>query len=117
MNMINMLINSAIVRKREFALLQAVGMTNIQLRKMLYREGMDTSLKSVAIAAVLGIVIGRLFCYLANEVMALKFIIFNMSVWPVLSFAIVLIGLQLIVNYGICKAIEKDTLTERLRTD
>lgn len=33
-NMINMLINSALVRKREFALLQAVGMTNIQLRKM-----------------------------------------------------------------------------------
>ena len=43
--MVNMLISSAIVRKREFALLQAVGMTNQQLRKMLYREGMSISVK------------------------------------------------------------------------
>ena len=35
LNMVNMLISSAIVRKREFALLQAVGMTNQQLIVMI----------------------------------------------------------------------------------
>lgn len=117
LNMINMLINSAIVRKREFALLQAVGMTNMQLRKMLYREGMDISVKSSVIAAVFGLLIGKALCYLANEVMALKFIIFTINIWPILLFAVTLTGLQVLVSTVICKTIEKDTLTERLRSE
>lgn len=117
LNMINMLINSAIIRKREFALLQAVGMTNGQLRKMLYREGASIGVKAVCIATVTGIVCGKLFCYLANEVMALKFIIFQVSVLPILIFAVLLIGLQTTVSFCICKSIEKDTLTERLRAE
>ena len=55
LNMVNMLISSAIVRKREFALLQAVGTTNQQLRKMLYREGMSISVKSAILATFLGV--------------------------------------------------------------
>ncbi|MDD2971946.1 MAG: ABC transporter permease [Lachnospiraceae bacterium] len=117
LNMANVLINSAIIRKREFALLQAVGMTNRQLRKMLYREGASISVKAVCIATVAGIICGRLFCYLANEVMALKFIVFQVSVLPILIFAVVLIGLQMMVSFCICKSIERDTLTERLRTE
>lgn len=117
LNMVNMLINSAMSRKREFALLQAVGMTNTQLRRMLYREGANISIKSACIAIVLGVVTGRLLCFLANEVMALKFIIFQVSILPILIFTVLLIGLQMIVSFCICKSIEKDTLTERLRTE
>lgn len=105
LNMINTLINNAIIRKREFALLQAVGMTNKQLRNMLYREGMNISVKSAAIASVLGVCAGWLLCYLANEVMAFKFIIFQVSAWPILIFSVALIGLQMMVSYFICKTI------------
>lgn len=117
LNMINMLINSAIIRKREFALLQAVGMTNRQLRKMLYREGMSVSSKSALLAAVFGITIGGLLCYLANKVMALKFVIFAIDPLPVLLFAAVLIGLQILVSYCICRSIEKTSLIENLRAE
>lgn len=117
LNMINMLINSAIIRKREFALLQAVGMTNRQLRKMLYREGASISIKAVCIATVTGVICGRLFCYLANEVMAFKFIIFHFSILPILIFAVLLIGVQMLVSFCICKSVERDTLTERLRIE
>lgn len=117
LNMINMLINSAIIRKREFALLQAVGMTNRQLCKMLYREGASISIKTVCIATVTGIICGRLFCYLANEVMAFKFIIFHFSILPILIFAVLLIGVQMLVSFCICKSVERDTLTERLRIE
>lgn len=117
LNMVNMLINSAMIRKREFALLQAVGMTNKQLRKMLYREGANISIKATCIAIVLGIVVGRLLCYLAYEVMAFKFIIFQVSILPILIFAVLLIGLQMVVSFCICKSIERDTLTERLRSE
>lgn len=117
LNMLNMLISSALIRKREFALLQAVGMTNRQLRRMLYREGADTSVKAVCIAAAAGIAGGRLLCLLANKIMALKFIIFQVSILPILIFAVVLIGLQMIVSYYICEFMERDTLTERLRAE
>ena len=117
LNMVNMLINSAIIRKREFALLQAVGMTNRQLRKMLYREGASISIKAVCIATVTGVICGRLFCYLANEVMAFKFIIFHFSILPILIFAVLLIGVQMLVSFCICKSVERDTLTERLRIE
>lgn len=116
-NMVNMLISSAIIRKREFALLQAVGMTNRQLRKMLYREGMSVSIKSALLAAMFGIAIGGLLCYLANEVMALKFVIFVVDPIPILLFAAVLIGLQILVSYCICRSIEKTSLIENLRTE
>lgn len=117
LNMINMLINSAIIRKREFALLQAVGMTNRQLRKMLYREGMSVSIKSALLAAAFGITIGGLLCYLATKVMALKFVIFAIDPLPVLLFAAVLIGLQILVSYCICRSIEKTSLIENLRAE
>lgn len=117
LNMINMLINSAIVRKREFALLQAVGMTNTQLRKMLYREGMSVSVKAAVIATVGGVLIGRLLCYVAYEVMSFKFIIFTIKIWPICLFTVTLIGLQVLVSYAICKTVEKDSLTERLKSE
>ena len=117
LNMINMLINSAIIRKREFALLQAVGMTNRQLRKLLYREGMSGSIKAALLAAAFGITIGGLLCYLANKVMALKFFIFAIDPLPVLLFAAVLIGLQILVSYCICRSIEKTSLIENLRAE
>lgn len=115
LNMVNTLINSAIIRRREFALLQAVGMTNRQLRKMLYFEGIYICAKSIIIATIMGIVLGRLFCYLANEVMAFKFIIFKFSILPIFIFAILLIVVQTLVSFYICRAIERNTLTERLR--
>ena len=117
LNMVNMLISSAIVRKREFALLQAVGMTNQQLRKMLYREGMSISVKSAILATFLGVAGGGLLCYLANKVLALKFILFEFNIFPILLFSIVLVGLQICISYEVSRSIEKDTLVERLRTE
>ena len=117
LNMINMLISSAIIRKKEFALLQAVGMTNQQLRKMLYREGMSISVKSVLVATGFGFVIGGLLCYLANKALSLKFIIFSVNFISPLLFAIVLIGLQICISYIIARSIEKATLVERLKTE
>lgn len=115
LNMVNMLINSALLRKREFALLEAVGMTGKQLRRMLYREGMDISIKASVIAAVGGTLSGGLLCYLVNELLSLKFVRFHISVWPVLLFAAMLVGVQTAVSAGICKMAEGSCLAERVR--
>lgn len=84
---------------------------------MIYREGMNVSIKSALLAAFFGIAIGGLLCYLANEVLALKFVIFTVDPIPVFLFAIILIGLQILVSYCICLSIEKTSLIENLRTE
>ena len=61
--------------------------------------------------------IGGLLCYLANEVLALKFVIFVVDPIPVLLFGAILIGLQILVSYCICRSIEKTSLIENLRTE
>ena len=65
----------------------------------------------------MAITIGGLLCYLANKVMALKFVIFAIDPLPVLLFAAVLIGLQILVSYCICRSIEKTSLIENLRAE
>lgn len=78
---------------------------------------MNISIKSALLAAAFGIAIGGLLCYLANEVLALKFIIFSIDPFPVLLFTVVLIGLQVCVSYGICRSVEKTSLIGSLRME
>ena len=117
LNMVNMLITSMIVRKQEFALLQAVGMSGKQLRSMLYQEGLGISLKSLLVSVILGVVCGYGLSYLGRDILSFKFISFHFSVFPVLLFGLLMIGLQMAISYSICKTIEKKTLTERLRSE
>lgn len=117
LNMVNILITSMIVRKQEFALLQAVGMSGKQLRSMLYQEGLGISLKSLLVSVILGVVCGYGLSYLGRDILSFKFISFHFSVFPVLLFGLLMIGLQMAISYSICKTIEKKTLTERLRSE
>ncbi|MFR2606481.1 MAG: FtsX-like permease family protein [Waltera sp.] len=47
-------------RRREFAVLQAVGMTNRQLKTMLIYEGLFYAMSSVAAAFILSLAVGPL---------------------------------------------------------
>ena len=78
---------------------------------------MSISVKSAILATFLGVAGGGLLCYLANEVLALKFILFEFNIFPILLFSIVLVGLQICISYEVSRSIEKDTLVERLRTE
>ncbi len=49
--------------------------------------------------------------------LALKFILFELNIFPILLFSILLVGLQVCISYGVSRSIEKDTLVERLRTE
>lgn len=117
LNMINLFINSAITRKKEFALLEATGMTNKQLRRMLYFEGIIISAKTVVSSAIIGTGLGVFLCYVAKEVLAMRFIVLNIVIWPTLTFACIIIGIQMLVNYIICIRIEQTSLTVRIKEE
>lgn len=77
LNMTNTLINSVLIRKKEFALLQAVGMTRKQLRNMLYREGLNISIKAICTSSILGYFGSNLLCTFIKDVIRLDFINFK----------------------------------------
>ncbi|MBY2478299.1 ABC transporter permease [Clostridioides difficile] len=116
LNMTNILINSVLIRKKEFALLQAVGMTKKQLRKMLYREGLNISIKAVCISSLLGYLGSSLLCTFIKDVIRLDFINFKFSIFTILIFSFVLIGIQVLTTELLVRNIEKKSLTERLRS-
>ena len=60
LNFFNAMMTGILSRKREFAVLQAVGMTNRQLRAMLIYEGLFYALSSAAAALVLSFVLNPL---------------------------------------------------------
>ncbi|MCK8058169.1 MULTISPECIES: ABC transporter permease [unclassified Fusibacter] len=60
MNFINMTSTGILVRKREFAVMQSVGMTSSQLKGMLYFEGLYVLLLAVGVTTVLSIPLGMM---------------------------------------------------------
>ena len=60
LNFFNAMMTGILSRRREFAVLQAVGMTNRQLKTMLIYEGLFYAMASVAAAFVLSLVLGPL---------------------------------------------------------
>lgn len=60
LNFINAIMTGILARQREFAVLQAVGMTGKQLKKMLIYEGLFYSLGSALIALVLSLMLNPL---------------------------------------------------------
>ena len=55
LNFFNVIVTSILSRKREFAVIQAVGMTNRQLKKMLIAEGLLYTLGAVVSAAIISL--------------------------------------------------------------
>ena len=60
LNFFNAMMTSILSRRREFAVLQAVGMTNRQLKTMLIYEGLFYAMSSVAVAFILSLAVGPL---------------------------------------------------------
>ncbi|MCC0664522.1 ABC transporter permease [Clostridioides sp. ZZV15-6597] len=116
LNMTNILVNSVLIRKKEFALLQAVGMTKKQLHKMLYREGLNLSIKAIFVSIILGYCGSKLLCFFIKDVIRLDFINFNFSIFSILIFSFVLICIQILIIELLIRNLEKQSLTERLRS-
>lgn len=116
LNMTNILINSVLVRKKEFALLKTVGMTKRQLRKMLYIEGLSISIKAVCISSLLGYLGSSLLCTFIKDVIRLDFVDFKFSIFTILIFSFVLIGIQVLITGLLIRNLEKKSLIELLRS-
>lgn len=113
LNFFNAIMTSILARLREFAVLQAVGMTNRQLRQMLVYEGLFYALGSVGASFLLALVLNPL----AGNMMEDMFWFFNahFSITPILAVVPVFAFLGWFVPTVLYGQTTKRSVVERLR--
>jgi putative ABC transport system permease protein len=115
LNMANTMITSIITRKKEYGVLQAIGMTNTQLNHMLQTEGFIFTLGTILIALVVGMPAGyMMFIYgKKNSIFSLN--IYHIPFVEVGIMITVIALLQIILSYFLSRNIKKESLVERIR--
>ena len=115
MNLINTMINSVPVRKKEMGMMQAIGMSDRQLAKMLQLEGLFYTLGTLAIAIGLGSLAGYpLFRYAKSEAM-FEITTYHYPWAAAVVVSVVLLLVQMVLALAITKSVKKAPLIERIR--
>ena len=115
LNYFNAVLTGITVRRREFAVLQSIGMTGKQLKTMLICEGLLYTVGSVAACLVLSLAVGPLIGSMAENMF--WFFTYNFNASPLLYVtpAFALLGIVIpLISY---RFEAKSTIVERLRTE
>lgn len=112
LNFINSMMTSILVRKRELAMLQAVGMTKRQVYKMLIYEGMVYAviglLASFVLASIANVTLVRSF---GNE---MNFFTWKFTLVPVVLSSLPLLIITFLIPIYCYKKLTKNTIVDRL---
>ena len=115
MNMANTLIISIITRRREFGILQAIGMQKKQLSRMLQMEGMVFTLGTLVVALSLGNILGYLAWIKCKEGVVFGISVYHVPMPELLIMAGILLVMQIVLSACMSRYLQKDTLIERIR--
>ena len=113
LNFFNAIMTGILSRKREFAVLQAVGMSNIQLKSMLIYEGLCYALSSAVAALVLSFMLNPL----VDNLMENMFWFFSakFTIVPVLLAIPTFALLGWLIPYAMYDHAAKYSIVEQLR--
>jgi putative ABC transport system permease protein len=112
LNFINAVLTGILARKRELAMLQAVGMTGKQMNTMLVYEGLYYTMLSAALALVLSAALGPLAGSLCS---AFWFFTYRFTVLPVLMVIPLFLILGILIPLWMYRCVNRRTIVERLR--
>ncbi len=112
LNFVNSMVTAIISRRREFAMLQSVGMTKRQLRGMLIFEGLDYAALTLAFAYTVGtVIVGTV----VRAIVEGGFTTFQFTLLPLIVCTPVLLAFAVVIPFCCFKDLEKQSLVERLR--
>ncbi len=113
LNFINAILTSILTRRKEFAMLESIGMTRKQLVKMLYCEGLYyavlTAASSVVLSIVCSLLIVRPMCG------HIWFTSYCFVFWPLLIVIPILLMLGILIPLIAYGATNNQSIVERLR--
>ncbi|MEK4454472.1 ABC transporter permease [Paenibacillus sp. FSL L8-0506] len=113
LNYINTVLTGVVSRRNEFAMLESIGMTKKQLKRMLILEGLYTVLLTVLITSTLGVLLTYNLSKSITENMA--FMVFQMSWLPFILTVPILLVLAYTVTLRAYKTLSQASIVERLR--
>lgn len=113
LNYFNSILTGILARRREFAMLQAIGMTGRQLMRMLVYEGLMYATGAVGGAAIVSLFTAP-FAKRAMEGM-FWFFTYRPTVLPFVVVTPVFVLLGIVVPIGMYRLLAKQTIVERLR--
>ena len=113
LNFFNAIMTGIFSRRREFAVLQAVGMTGRQLNTMLVYEGLFYALGSAGAALVLSVMMSPLLGKLIEKMF--WFFRFQYTIGPVVLAALIFTVIGAGVPLVVYCVVGKQTIVERLR--
>ncbi len=115
LNFINAILTGIITRKHEFAILQAIGMTGKQLKKMLMLEGLYYALAAIALSTALTIVLGPIAGNGLNSVF--WFFTYRFTILPILILLPVFVAFGLLIPLVTYQTTAKQSIVERIRSE
>lgn len=113
LNFMNSMLTSIMSRRQEFAIMQSIGMTNRQLRKMVIYEGLYYALATIVVSGILGIVFSYLI--IGGVVGNLWFFTYQFTIVPLLLSYPLLLLLSGLIPYFSFRSINRQSVVERLR--
>ncbi|WMM26288.1 FtsX-like permease family protein [Tissierella sp. MB52-C2] len=113
-NLVNTIITNIISRKKEFAMLQSIGLSNKQLVKMIQFEGLGLSLGNLIITLIFGTALGyglvRVLQHFGATYMHYRFPIGYLMVY-----ILIIIMVPMVISAILVKLFQKESIVSRLR--
>lgn len=114
LNFVNSMVTAIVSRKREFAVIQSVGMTKKQLNRMLVYEGLFYA----ALTLIASYVLGTLTVGVAVRAMVEGgFTTFRFTLFPLVICTPLLLAFAVLIPYLCFRNLEKHSVVERLRME
>lgn len=114
LSMMNTLITNIVTRKQELAMLESIGMSKSQIRKMLLGESLLLVIATVGVTLTIGTLCGYFLCnMLYNN--GMYYMSFKFPTVFTVAYVVVLTIVPLIITIASMKSFSKEALVERLR--
>jgi ABC-type transport system, involved in lipoprotein release, permease component len=113
MNFINIMSVNILVRRRELATMESIGMTENQIRKMLFFEGMGYGL----ITVILTLIFGNLFTFIIYHLLKpqVSFFVFSYPLISIIAVVLLVLIICAVTPEISYRSIAKSTISDRLR--
>ncbi|HBG3258579.1 TPA: FtsX-like permease family protein [Clostridioides difficile] len=114
MNLVNTMITSIVTRKKELGMLQAIGLTNKQLVKMLNSEAMYYTSGMMIGSILFGGILGYIAVIFLKKT-GLSYATYSLPIIPILLMIVCILIAQFITTYLIGRSFNKESLIDRVR--
>ena len=114
-SLINTMITSILVRKKELGILQAIGLSDKQLRQMIHREGLFFTFGTLALSLTIGNGLGYLLVRIIINTQILTISQYEYPITQTLVLIVAVVIGQIAITVFVNRYIHKQSLVERMR--